>query len=164
MRQVACTVGMASPEGDLQLMGVQLVGVEAAPLAQTEPVGDGDDGQAGGDHGAGHVDEVLAGIQAQDADTARLVSEGERETLVVASEDAWRRHENHRCRAMRLLQPLFGRPTIHGAAYGVRIRADPTQGLPRAAMSPAASGVVLSNPLPRRTFDAQRDLFDERLA
>jgi hypothetical protein len=37
------------------------------------------------------------------------------------------------------------------------------QGIPRAAMNPAASGGRSVEPLPRRTSDAQRDLFDERL-
>ncbi len=37
------------------------------------------------------------------------------------------------------------------------------QGVPRAAMSLRRPAVVLWNPLPRRTSDAQRDLFDGRL-
>jgi hypothetical protein len=37
------------------------------------------------------------------------------------------------------------------------------QGIPRAGMSPAASGGRTVEPVPRRTSDAQRDLFDGRL-
>jgi len=40
---------------------------------------------------------------------------------------------------------------------------DPVNRLDSGSFRPAGSGVVLSNPLPRRTSDAQRDLFDGRL-
>jgi hypothetical protein len=43
------------------------------------------------------------------------------------------------------------------------VAAQLAQGIPRAAMSPAASGGCTVEPLPRRTSDAQRDLLDERL-
>lgn len=56
--------------GDLQPVGVELLGVELAAFAHAEPVGDGDDRQAGEGHGADHVDEVLTGVQVQDADAA----------------------------------------------------------------------------------------------
>ena len=53
----------------------------------------------------------------------------------------------------------FMRPLLPGDA-GANAVTGKVCPVPRAAMSPA---VVLSNPLPRRTSDAQRDLFDGRL-
>ncbi|WP_437014868.1 hypothetical protein [Streptomyces sp. enrichment culture] len=69
------------------------------------------------------------------------MSEGERETLVIALDHAWRWYENRRSRAMTLLQMLFGWLAICGAAYGVSIQADEF-GLGGVVCLAAAAGVI----------------------
>ena len=69
-------------------------------------------------------------------------------------------------RSLRLAAP----PLVAGWAAGRgscgRCACSPSslaQGIPRAAMSPAASGGCTVEPVAEETSDAQRDLLDERL-
>jgi len=51
------------------------------------------------------------------------MTEGERETLAIALDHAWRWYENRRSRALTLLQTLMLFLAIVGAAYGAAIQA-----------------------------------------
>ncbi|GAA3059777.1 hypothetical protein [Streptomyces glomeratus] len=51
------------------------------------------------------------------------MTEGERETLAIALDHAWRWYENRRSRALTLLQTLMLFMAIMGAAYGAAIQA-----------------------------------------
>ncbi|MFG2472405.1 hypothetical protein ACGFXB_44275 [Streptomyces canus] len=69
------------------------------------------------------------------------MNEGERETLAIALDHAWRWYENRRSRAMTLLQMLFGWLAICGATYGVAVQAD-EYGLAGTVCLAAAAGVL----------------------
>jgi hypothetical protein len=64
------------------------------------------------------------------------------------------RYNHHRFHAASKGEPPISR--VNNLAERLQL----AQEIPRAAMSPAASGGRTVEPSPRRTSDAQRDLFD----